>query len=218
MQALPLVSGGDTGKVAAATPVRASGDSTATPEVTGKATESSAAHEADELRCLNEHQHEKSGAPSSNSVAAPKRPHPQARNGGAETTVSGAEEPPVKTAQGRQPSLRPRPNLTADKRVNVENVGQSANGKIREKKDPVATLDFTNDYKPTDMHFLEASKASPSAKQAHESTGKATSNPNGCGQPRPIRSISSTCTYRPRLNLGARILAVAPPPPAPMYC
>ncbi|KAH8038351.1 hypothetical protein HPB51_001134 [Rhipicephalus microplus] len=107
------------------TPVRASGDSTATPEVTGEATESSAAHKVDELRSLNEQQHEKSGAPSSTSVAAPKWPHPQASDGGAETTVSGAEEPPAKTAQGRRPSLRPRPNLTADKRVgNVENGGQ----------------------------------------------------------------------------------------------
>ncbi|KAL3191410.1 hypothetical protein MRX96_059791 [Rhipicephalus microplus] len=45
--------------------------------------------------------------------------------GGDETEVPGVEEPPAKTAQGRRPSLRPRPNLTADKRVgNGENVGQ----------------------------------------------------------------------------------------------
>ncbi|KAL3188951.1 hypothetical protein MRX96_003100 [Rhipicephalus microplus] len=48
-----------------------------------------------------------------------------ASNGGAETEVPVVEEPPAKTAQGRRPTLRPRPNLTADKRVgNGENVGQ----------------------------------------------------------------------------------------------
>ncbi|KAL3191958.1 hypothetical protein MRX96_059460 [Rhipicephalus microplus] len=125
MQALPLVSGGDTGKVAAATPIRGSGDSTLTSGVTVKATESPKAPRDGELRSLNEQLNENSSVPSSNSVGAPKRPHPQASNGGAEMAVWVVEEAPAKTAQGRWPSLQPHPNLTADKRVdNVENVGQ----------------------------------------------------------------------------------------------
>ncbi|XP_075738453.1 uncharacterized protein LOC142783773 [Rhipicephalus microplus] len=116
---------GDTGKHVAATPVKVSCDSNVATEATTKATVCSAARQAGELKSLNEPLLEKSGAPSSNSVAASKRPHPQASNSGADTEVPGVEEPPAKTAQGRRPSLRPRPNLTADKRVgNGENVGQ----------------------------------------------------------------------------------------------
>ncbi|KAL3217386.1 hypothetical protein MRX96_051008, partial [Rhipicephalus microplus] len=112
---------GDTGKVVAATPVKESCDS----NVATEATVCSAAPQAAELKSLNEPLLEKSGALSSNTVAASKRPHPQASNGGAETEVPGVEEPPAKTAQGRRPTLRPRPYLTSDKRVgNGENVGQ----------------------------------------------------------------------------------------------
>ncbi|KAL3188953.1 hypothetical protein MRX96_003102 [Rhipicephalus microplus] len=122
---------GDTGKDVAATPVKVSCDSNAATEATTKATVCSAARQAGELKSLNEPLLKKCGVPSSNSVAASKRPHPQASNGGAETEVPSVEEPPAKTAQGRRPSLRPRPNLTADKRVGN---GENAAG----TRDPLA--------------------------------------------------------------------------------
>ncbi|XP_037520559.1 mediator of RNA polymerase II transcription subunit 1-like [Rhipicephalus sanguineus] len=117
-QALSVASGGDTRKGVTPPLPRAAGDSTGSSEATAKTTTS--------FKGANELSPEKSGVPTPTSAtAASKRPHPQASNDGAEATAPGVDEPAAKTAQGRQPSLRPRPNVTADKRAgNVEPVGQ----------------------------------------------------------------------------------------------
>ncbi|XP_077519801.1 uncharacterized protein LOC144129517 [Amblyomma americanum] len=65
--------------------------------------------------------HEKSGARAT-SVTPPvttpaKRPHDQTSPEGDKVVAPGVEEPPAKTAQSRRPKLRPRPNLSDDKRA-----------------------------------------------------------------------------------------------------
>ncbi|XP_077501527.1 uncharacterized protein LOC144112604 [Amblyomma americanum] len=65
--------------------------------------------------------HEKSGARVT-SVTPPvtttaKRPHDQTSPEGDKVVAPGVEEPPAKTAQSRRPKLRPRPNLSDDKRA-----------------------------------------------------------------------------------------------------
>lgn len=58
-------------------------------------------------------------------TVASKRPHPPSCDDGAQVKVPETEEPPAKTPQGRRSSLRPRPNVGADRRVrNAEAVGQ----------------------------------------------------------------------------------------------
>ncbi|XP_037502329.1 cortactin-binding protein 2-like [Rhipicephalus sanguineus] len=125
-QALSEATSGDARKGVTPTLQRAAGDSTGTSEATVKTTTSPPPPKGGELKSANELPPEKSGVPTTTSAtAASKRPHPQASNDGAEATAPGVDEPPAKTAQGRRPSLRPRPNVTADKRAgNVEPVGQ----------------------------------------------------------------------------------------------
>ncbi|KAH6939880.1 hypothetical protein HPB50_021928 [Hyalomma asiaticum] len=54
--------------------------------------------------------------PANAGAAASKRPHHKASSDGTQETAPAAEEPPAKTVQVRRSSLRPRPNVTSDRR------------------------------------------------------------------------------------------------------
>ncbi|KAL3256870.1 hypothetical protein MRX96_046565 [Rhipicephalus microplus] len=111
-QVLPAALGVNTGKRDTPTLLRAPGNSTVSSVVTVKATESSPAPKVGERKDSNEPPQEKSGVQApTNVAAAPKRPHPLASNECAETTMPGTEEPPARTLQEEQPSIRPRPTF-----------------------------------------------------------------------------------------------------------
>ncbi|KAL3173621.1 hypothetical protein MRX96_041445 [Rhipicephalus microplus] len=125
-QALPAALRVDTSKGDTPNLPEAAGDTSMSSVVTVKAPENSPTPKVDERKDANELPLGKSGVQTpTNVAAAPKRPHPPASNDTAETAMPGLEEPPAKTSQGRRPSIRPRPNIPAEKRGgNVEPVGQ----------------------------------------------------------------------------------------------
>lgn len=94
-----------------------SGDSPGTSEMTGKDEESAPVTKIDEPEDPTKPHQDKSGAHTPTSIpAAAKRPHAQTSTDGVQAMASGVEEPPAKTAQVRRSSLRPRLNVSADKR------------------------------------------------------------------------------------------------------
>ncbi|XP_037529301.1 uncharacterized protein LOC119406642 [Rhipicephalus sanguineus] len=125
-QVVPAASGCDTRKGKAPTLHRGAGESSVSTDASPAVTSSSPAPKVGEPTSLNEPQPEKSGVHTPpNVTAASKRPHPTTSNDGTEATVTANEEPPAKSAQVRRSSLRPRPNVPADKRGgNAEHVGQ----------------------------------------------------------------------------------------------
>ncbi|XP_037505611.1 U1 small nuclear ribonucleoprotein C-like [Rhipicephalus sanguineus] len=127
-QVLPAASsGGGTGEGVVPALQRAAVDSAASTETPGTATDSDPAAKVGDVKTSKEPPPEKSGVPMpTNAVAASKRPHPQASNDGSQPAAPGVEEPPAKTAQVRRSSLRPRPNVSSDKRGgNAEPGGQA---------------------------------------------------------------------------------------------
>ncbi|XP_049273091.1 uncharacterized protein LOC125759032 [Rhipicephalus sanguineus] len=116
-QVLPASSGADTRTVPVPTHQGAPGDFAGSSDTTEKGTESSPATKCGEQKNQNEPKAEKGGVQTpTNAAAASKRPHPQTCNVGTQGTTPGVEEPPAKTAQVRRSSLRPRPNVSSDRR------------------------------------------------------------------------------------------------------
>ncbi|KAH7966042.1 hypothetical protein HPB49_013387 [Dermacentor silvarum] len=96
---------------------QSSGDSLGTSETTGKDEESAPVPKIDEPKDPTKPHQDKSGAHTPTSIpAAAKRPHAQTSTDGVQAMASGVEEPPAKTAQVQRSSLRPRLNVSADKR------------------------------------------------------------------------------------------------------
>ncbi|KAH6930702.1 hypothetical protein HPB50_017353 [Hyalomma asiaticum] len=79
---------------------------------------SSSASKIDDPKGSNALNQEKGGVRTQTGVsAAGKRPLPKSSTDSESASVTGVEEPPAKAPHGRRSSLRPRPNISADKRA-----------------------------------------------------------------------------------------------------
>ncbi|KAL3254327.1 hypothetical protein MRX96_054221 [Rhipicephalus microplus] len=130
-----MASDGDAGKGVVPSLRRSADELAAKAKVTAGATGNQLVPKVSDLKGAPESQLEKGcvHTPSTASVAS-KRPHTQTTNDGSPVATTGVEEPPAKTPQWRRPSLRPRPNVQADKRSgNVEPLHPSHPNGSREK-------------------------------------------------------------------------------------